>query len=477
MTLIVTWLWQGLIIAWMVAAAIRVLPRLNAATRHAIWWSALAAVVSIPVAHGLAEVTMATPPADFEADVTGALVLPAIPAGVLAGLFAIWAITATLGVFRIVLSCRALARLKRTSLPFDRAREARLPLWVKACNSDHRAAELRVSDCISGACALGLGRPVVLVSRAVADALSDESLDEIVMHEQAHLDRYDDWSQLLEAFVGSLAGLHPAVGFLIRRLALDREAACDDRVVRSTGASRRYASALLAVAAVANPGGRRVEFSAAISRATTTASALRVRVSRILDPGRARGARATPAARIISVTALSVAVAMLTRVAPIAVFLETASVNVPIEAASLAIDTPLASAPIPSESVSVTVDRFADPRRPAPVDAGVPARSDTTATAVQSVARISADPAPAVPLDSRVLRAAVNVPVLAIPPPSTAMPAQPVAPWEAVASSAVATADSVAHTAAEAGVQARVTSSSIGRRLVTRARQVGANVF
>src|SRR3970040_235218 len=106
---------------------------------------------------------------------------------------------------------------------------------------------------MTGACALGLGRPVVLVSRSVADAVNDESLDEIVMHEQAHLDRYDDWSQLLQAVVGSLAGLHPAVRFLARRMDVDREAACDDRVVSRTGATRRYASSLLAAAAASRP--------------------------------------------------------------------------------------------------------------------------------------------------------------------------------------------------------------------------------
>ena len=57
MTLIVTWLWQGLAIAWITAAAVRAMPRLNAATRHAVWWLALAAVLAIPVAHGLAAIT------------------------------------------------------------------------------------------------------------------------------------------------------------------------------------------------------------------------------------------------------------------------------------------------------------------------------------------------------------------------------------------------------------------------------------
>ena len=68
MTLIVTWLWQGLAIAWITAAAVRAMPRLNAATRHAIWWLALAAVLAIPVAHGLAAIATGTPSAP---DLTG----------------------------------------------------------------------------------------------------------------------------------------------------------------------------------------------------------------------------------------------------------------------------------------------------------------------------------------------------------------------------------------------------------------------
>ena len=232
--------------------------------------------------------------------------------------------TAAVGLLRIARSCRALGRLKRASSPFDRSREARLPLWVAARDGGHRAAELRTSDCMTGACALGLGQPVILVSRSVADALDDESLDEIVMHEQAHLDCYDDWSQLLQAVVGSLAGLHPAVRFLARRLDVDREAACDDRVVSRTGATRRYASSLLAVAAASSRRPVGLTFAAGVPTATTTASALRVRVGRLLDPRRDRGARLASATSLVSVTALALAVVMSTQLAPAVMFLEAA---------------------------------------------------------------------------------------------------------------------------------------------------------
>ena len=123
------------------------------------------------------------------------------------------------------------------------------------------------------------------------------------------------------------SGLHPAVRFLARRLDVDREAACDDRVVSCTGAARRYASALLAVAAASNPDAGRIEFAAGVPAATTTASALRVRVGRLLDPRRDRGARLAGATSLVSVTALALAVVMSTQVAPAVVFLDVADVD------------------------------------------------------------------------------------------------------------------------------------------------------
>ena len=484
MTLIVTWLWQGLAIAWITAAAVRVMPRLNAATRHAVWWLALAAVLAIPIAHGLAAITTGTPsaPGLTPLDAAGALMLPAIPVGVVACTAVIWAMTAAVGMLRIARSCRALGQLKRASSPFDRSREARLPLWVAARDGGHRVAELRTSNGMTGACALGLGRPAILVSRSVAEALSDESLDEIVMHEQAHLDRYDDWSQLLLAVVGSLAGLHPAVRFLARRLDVDREAACDDRVVSRTGATRRYASSLLTVAAASNPEAGRVEFAAGVPTATTTASALRVRVGRLLDPRRDRGARLARTTSLVSVTALALAVVMSTQVAPVVIFLETAAVNAPAAAVASATEVRREPAPTPRTNVNTTAGALKRPLRRTLTRLMPPTQSDSPEAAAHPFGGPTLDARPTAPLDSRIIVADANTPVLAVALPSSQPTATTSAstlasgPWEAVRTSTASAASDVARAAASAGARARSTGVSIGR-FVTRASKAGANVF
>ena len=391
--------------------------------------------------------------------------------------------TAAVGVLRIARSCRALGRLKRASSPFDRSREARLPLWVAARDGGHRAAELRTSDCMTGACALGLGRPVILVSRSVADALSDESLDEIVMHEQAHLDRYDDWSQLLLAVVGSLAGLHPAVRFLARRLDVDREAACDDRVVSCTGATRRYASSLLAVAAASNPEAGGIAFAAGVPTATTTASALRVRVGRLLDPRRDRGARLASATSLVSVTALALAVVMSTQVAPAVIFLEAAAVD----ASGRRRRAGNRSAPRAGAGAAHERERRRGGARAAAtphvhaVEASGPVRPAGSAQLTR-FAGTTPDAPPTAPLDSRIMAADGNAPVLAVPLPSSqpaaiaSAPTPAAAPWEAVRTSTASAASGVARAAAATGARARSAGVSIGRFL-TRASKAGANVF
>ena len=482
MTLIVTWLWQGLAIAWITAAAVRAMPRLNAATRHAIWWLALAAVLAIPVAHGLAAIATGTPSAPdlTPLDAAGALMLPAIPDGVVACAVAIWAMTAAVGAWRVARSCRALWRLKRASSPFDPSREARLPLWVAAREGGHRAADLRTSDGMTGACALGLGRPVILVSRSVIDAVNDESLDEIVMHEQAHLDRYDDWSQLLQAVIGSLAGLHPAVRFLARRMEVDREAACDDRVVSRTGATRRYAASLLAAAAATSPKACGATSAAGVPTATTTASALRVRVGRLLDPRRDRGARLASATSFVSVTALALAVVMSTQLAPAVMFLGAGAVHAPA-AAVPAID--VRRAPAPRTTVNATAGGPKSPHRHMS-HAGDASETVRPAGSGRSPIRGHArhagrpsDGATRQPRHGGHQRARGRSTVALAPPADIASAATPVAaPWDAVSASTMSAASDAARAAVATAAHARSAGVSIGRFL-TRAGNAVAKDF
>ena len=181
MTLVVTWLWQGLALAALTAVVLRALPRVNAATHHLTLWTALTAILGIPLMLAAGSLrdhvgVLPLPPAGNGFD--AALVLPAAPRWVAVLCASTWTAVALVSLVRIVRAGHVLRMLRRNSAPFDPAREARLPLWLEAGRSARRRAELRVSNDLAGACALGFGRPVILVSRRLADALDDAALDQ-----------------------------------------------------------------------------------------------------------------------------------------------------------------------------------------------------------------------------------------------------------------------------------------------------------
>ncbi len=329
MTIAFTWLWQGLALAGLTVLLLRALPQLNAATRHAMWWAALVSVLCIPLvlaAGAGRDVLPGLPPAPESQGVQPALVLPPAPGWVGLLCASTWLLAALFGLVRVVHGCREARTLRKTSTPFDAAREGRLLLWSDTRARARCPASLRISEGLAGACAVGFRRPVIVVGRTLVERLDDAALDQVVMHEYAHLARYDDWLQLFQAIARAVGGLHPAVGWLSRHIDLDREAACDDYVVARTGAARQYAMALLEAAVVAGAG---PAVPAVVPGATLRTSALRLRVARLLDPARASGTRATPMAAVGLVLPL-IAILAGPRVAPLVAFVEAVELALPV---------------------------------------------------------------------------------------------------------------------------------------------------
>src|SRR4029079_7242963 len=100
----------------------------------------------------------------------------------------------------------------------------RLPRWCER-QASGRGAQVRISGEISGACAIGFGRPTILVSAGLAAALNDEALESIILHEHAHLQRYDDWARAVQCVLLGVARWHPAVRWISRPIDVERETA------------------------------------------------------------------------------------------------------------------------------------------------------------------------------------------------------------------------------------------------------------
>jgi beta-lactamase regulating signal transducer with metallopeptidase domain len=111
-----------------------------------------------------------------------------------------------------------------------------------------RQVKLLVSDDVRVPTALGFFRPAVVLPVWALQDLSADELKGIVLHELAHLRRWDDWTNLAQKFVKALFFFHPAMWWIDSRLALEREIACDDMVLEQTANARTYAASLVSVA-------------------------------------------------------------------------------------------------------------------------------------------------------------------------------------------------------------------------------------
>jgi beta-lactamase regulating signal transducer with metallopeptidase domain len=93
----------------------------------------------------------------------------------------------------------------------------------------------------------GTRRPVILLP-SIADTWSADRRRAVLLHELAHVARFDCLTQLLAALACAVYWMHPGVWWVARRLRVERELACDDRVLVAGTQARDYAGHLLEIA-------------------------------------------------------------------------------------------------------------------------------------------------------------------------------------------------------------------------------------
>jgi beta-lactamase regulating signal transducer with metallopeptidase domain len=95
--------------------------------------------------------------------------------------------------------------------------------------------------------AFGSRRPAILIP-AVADLWPADRRRAVILHELAHVARYDCLTQSLAFAACTVYWFHPAAWWVARRLRIERELACDDRVIAAGAGPREYAGHLLEIA-------------------------------------------------------------------------------------------------------------------------------------------------------------------------------------------------------------------------------------
>src|SRR5579862_939353 len=270
---------EGTLIAVFTAAALGLIRRQNSVTRFAAWFSALMAIATLPLLTG----SLWSHVGVIRQSVGQSVIT--LPGSCAVYLFGAWAAISAWHFLGIGRGLWHLHTLRKSCVAIDPATlDARLQETM-ACNQSPRRIALCTSELAHVPTALGLVKPAIVIPEWVMQELSVDELNQILLHELAHLRRWDDWTNLAQKIVKALFFFHPAVWWIEKKVSLEREMACDDAVLAEAASPRSYAQCLQHLAEKTLVRRSLAFMQAALGRVHHTS----MRVAQILDRGRPRG--------------------------------------------------------------------------------------------------------------------------------------------------------------------------------------------
>jgi beta-lactamase regulating signal transducer with metallopeptidase domain len=235
---------EGMILAGLAWALRPLIRRQNSGTRFALWFLVLLAIVALPFFAGSGFGTadsLKLIPANLHREIL-------LPASWAIYLLSAWAGGATLLLLRLSAGLWQVHRLRSECKPVELASvDPEIAAIFREFGSSSQT-KLCVSRQVSAPAAIGFFRPAIVFPAWLLPQLSAAEIEVILLHENAHLCRWDQWSNLAQKFVKAVFFFHPAVWWIERRLTLEREMACDDMVLAQCASPKAYASFLITIA-------------------------------------------------------------------------------------------------------------------------------------------------------------------------------------------------------------------------------------
>ena len=357
---------EGALLAAVVWVGCRALPQLSSGVRAMLWWCVAAkfivalvwfSPIGLPVLP--ADAPRATP---VVATTTGLPVVAELPGSMAAGepaaaaartvleipwtsiLLGLWFVGMTVSAVRTFRAWSRIRGVVARSEPgsasvHDAVRELSRRLGLR------RSTEVRMSTEVDSPLIVGVRRPVILVPSRSFEHLSVDHQRMALCHELAHLKRGDVWLGSIPGIVERCFFFHPLARLAAREYAFWREAACDESVLATLGASPQSYGRLLLELGILRESTAMVAAGAACSFPT-----LKRRIIRL-------GHQASPSLRTRAIAGAALAAAFLA-IAPVKAVARSASaasaVAFTVDAASFGqrADTdvaPLATLPVDAE--------------------------------------------------------------------------------------------------------------------------------
>ncbi len=225
-------LWQGVLLAAAVALGLRLVPKMTAAVRFAVWSAVFVVILLLPFLQAWVSRSHAGIGYSGQAiqlDVRWSYALAAA-----------WLAFSLVRGAKLAISGLRLHGLWKRATPVARD--------IGSVQSSSRGVELCTSTEIDRPSVIGFFSPRILIPEWLFEKLTPAELKQIVLHEAGHISRADDWINLFQKIGLVLFPLNPVLMWIDRRLCFERELACDDGVLESTHAPGAYASCLVSLA-------------------------------------------------------------------------------------------------------------------------------------------------------------------------------------------------------------------------------------
>lgn len=248
------WSWQALLLVGLILIVVKVGRSQSAAARHSFWLLGVLVIAILPAAN-IAIRALPTPIAI--GPIMSVAQLPAVTAvmavtqsaseqapapmrdRVSIALFAVWIAGVLISGVRSVRTHRRWRRIAQSALGVEH-NQGSIPLGY--------------STEVETPILVGTLRPMILLPADIDTWTNDEERRAVLLHEMAHVQRRDHWVSPVQALLGAIFFFHPAVRYALRQLILERELACDERVLAAGANPSTYAEIILKVAERSIPG-------------------------------------------------------------------------------------------------------------------------------------------------------------------------------------------------------------------------------
>jgi BlaR1 peptidase M56 len=228
-------IWEGAVLAASVALCLHFVRVISAGVRSVLWTAVFLLVMLlhfVPLLGGN----------QSAAAVASGRILH-LGLGWSVALVCVWSVLSLARGIQLMRSAFGLRRIARRATPV-----AASPECAALLRTSYRSAELCASADVDRPSVIGFFKPRVLIPLDLLEKISASELEQIVMHEMEHLRRADDWTNLIQKISLVLFPLNPVLLWVERRLCMERELACDDRVLHCTKARKAYATCLVNLA-------------------------------------------------------------------------------------------------------------------------------------------------------------------------------------------------------------------------------------